>query len=160
MSARRVRVVVMALAALALVLIAAGSAAGVSRAPRGHGYEWHWLHGREASTNIKACRKCHSSYSCKACHFADFPHPRNWQAGHGAESLRLRGKGCPLCHRNSFCDPCHGGVRMPHPRGFSKSHTSGGSDPEACSICHTTSDCEPCHKRHDAHRAGGMILGE
>ncbi|HEY5507005.1 MAG TPA: cytochrome c3 family protein [Coriobacteriia bacterium] len=68
---------------------------------------------------------------------------------------------CYTCHEQAkFCDTCHGGVQMPHPTGFLKSHkTAAATDTQACQKCHlaggekangkagTLQFCQDCHHK-------------
>ncbi len=149
---------------VAIVLLVAGvGAASVFGArqvskPADHTPQWHWLHGGEAVRDYDRCLDCHDDFFCTACHIAEWPHEEGWQAEHGPEATRLDGRGCYLCHRPGYCDPCHLGVRMPHPPGFLAEHPRSGYTEESCWVCHVTSDCAPCHQRHDTHQTGGLVI--
>ena len=77
---------------------------------------------------------------------------------------------CYTCHTVRFCDDCHGGIRMPHPEGYSlQPHLDDSANyPDSCAICHTVSPvnntpaaagefagtsagdtCSACHHRED-----------
>lgn len=148
------------LGAIALVLLGTAVAAYGARVrnmPEDHTAQWQWLHGKTAVNDLKACQKCHDAHSCKTCHLADWPHPDGFLKTHGREALRLRGRGCYLCHRPTYCDPCHGGVRMPHPDGYLSAHSRAVADRTACVKCHALPECDACHARHAAHRSEGAI---
>jgi len=123
--------------------------------PQTHTPQWEWLHGREAVRDLATCNTCHDWTSCQACHLAEWPHDEGWQAVHGGEALRLEGRGCYLCHTESYCSPCHGGVRMPHPDDFMVTHTASEYPEESCLVCHVERECSACHLEHEAHNAGG-----
>lgn len=124
--------------------------------PQTHTSQWQWLHGREAVRDLTTCNACHDWHSCQTCHLAEWPHDENWQAAHGDEALRLEGRGCYLCHRESYCNPCHGGVRMPHPDDFMSAHPDSGYTEQSCQVCHVQRECDVCHQEHEAHTAGGV----
>ena len=61
---------------------------------------------------------------------------------------------CYTCHKSAFCNDCHGGVVLPHPAAFKKSHGAQGyANPEVCGRCHARSAaeakeigfCNACH---------------
>jgi hypothetical protein len=157
---RRQRYVVWILVASVFFLGAAANVWGarVVDKPESHSAGWQWLHGREAVADLDSCYECHDWFSCQTCHFADWPHEEGWQAEHGAEAARLEGRGCYLCHRTTYCDPCHGGVRMPHPATFLAEHPKSGYDEASCDICHVRSECDACHQAHSTHRSGGLVV--
>jgi hypothetical protein len=162
MRPRRTPLAALVVAALILILAVAGGATAValkgrSAMPDTHDEGWQWLHGRAYVADRVGCESCHDEIDCKTCHLADYPHDDGWLESHGPEAIQLRGRGCSLCHRSGFCDPCHGGVVMPHPDTFYSEHTSLADD-AACLLCHLPSDCAPCHRQHGAHRAGGMVF--
>lgn len=125
--------------------------------PDDHTSQWQWLHGRAAVKDLKSCQKCHTGDSCTTCHLASWPHPDGFLATHGTEALRLNGRGCYLCHRTSYCDGCHGGVRMPHESGYLSRHIEDSASEDVCLRCHVRSDCDSCHASHGAHRLDGTV---
>ena len=55
---------------------------------------------------------------------------------------------CSTCHQKQFCIDCHGGVPMPHPADWKKTHGDlGKKNPESCQKCHGagTTSCSSCH---------------
>lgn len=55
---------------------------------------------------------------------------------------------CNTCHAEKFCVDCHGGVVMPHPAAFKKSHGDiGKKNPQTCAKCHGAANlfCNQCH---------------
>lgn len=53
---------------------------------------------------------------------------------------------CYTCHAKSFCEDCHGGVTMPHPKGFLKNHKEAAkTNLAACKKCHGANACTECH---------------
>ena len=70
------------------------------------------------------------------------------QAINGVPSVRAINE-CYTCHKSEFCTDCHGGVEMPHPAGYVKTHKEEATEyPEACEKCHATSGqggCTTCH---------------
>lgn len=68
---------------------------------------------------------------------------------------------CYTCHKQSFCDDCHGGIVLPHTEQFKRNHGKVGyAEPEKCGKCHAGSAqeaksgsfCDTCH--HPASVAG------
>lgn len=117
------------------------------------------------------CYRCHTvNQFCQECHGISFPHPpKTWRKQHGKTAKgklpsafpvgeELRGKpgeeACWTCHREQFCNECHGGVKMPHDKErwlgnhvfFLKSHST-----ESCLNCHHKNECEACHSVHRVH---------
>lgn len=125
--------------------------------PADHTAQWQWLHGREAVEDLGSCQKCHKGESCTTCHIADWPHQDGFLRTHGKEALKLDGKGCYLCHRTSYCDGCHGGVRMPHESGYLGKHFKDPVPTDVCMRCHVSSDCASCHDSHANHRVDGSV---
>lgn len=156
--ARRVGFVIAIAAALTL-LASVGFAAAGRRAerPASHESQWIHLHGRDAVRNLASCRRCHTAYECRACHLAEWPHPARWGEVHGKQASSTGSRGCTLCHSPGFCDPCHGGLKMPHSDDFIEQHTST-HDRATCLRCHAATDCERCHDEHARHNAGGLVL--
>lgn len=146
-----------------LCLVVLSSATGLAVARRGRGeppdnHESGWLslHGRDAVADLSSCRKCHSELSCRTCHLAPWPHPAEWQNVHGVSASRANYRGCSLCHDQSYCSPCHGGVEIPHSKDYVQAHSTGVEDDQACAICHAESDCAACHDAHASHNGGAV----
>ena len=68
---------------------------------------------------------------------------------------------CYTCHKQAFCDDCHGGLAMPHPADFKTNHSKTGyANPELCGNCHArtaaeakgTAFCNACH--HPSSKPG------
>jgi nitrate/TMAO reductase-like tetraheme cytochrome c subunit len=109
------------------------------------------------------CYTCHgnakypkASARCTVCHPADFALLPNshkaaaWKTGHGKvkESDPTQ---CLMCHKQSFCDGCHG-LKMPHPTDWvSKTgHPAAAARNRAvCSRCHGDQPdmCTVCHHK-------------
>lgn len=70
--------------------------------------EWLQEHGPAAQT--EDCGSCHdwTPGYCAECHEKrPASHVGNWKSGH-AESARVRGDGCTVCHGGEeFCNQCH-----------------------------------------------------
>lgn len=150
----------LALAAIVAVLVVAfglGLAVGEEK-PEDHDAQWQWLHGREYVLDAERCDSCHEDLDCKTCHLAEYPHPDDWQDVHGPSAVEGDYRGCSLCHRSGYCDPCHGGVAMPHPDGFTIDHTRGRADDSACWTCHVEQDCKACHDTHEGHNLGDVRI--
>lgn len=157
---RRSAVLALLLIVVTAATVGAGAAAAKDRVrskpPANHTRQWQWLHGREAVERLSECRSCHNKLSCRTCHLAEWPHPARYIEQHGVDARKREAKSCYLCHRATFCDPCHGGVHIPHPEGYVRTHTLSATSSEACTTCHlTAADCDPCHTKHAAHRSGG-----
>ncbi len=112
------------------------------------------------------CFTCHgkpgqpkASAECGVCHPADYElvppshKETTWENGHGSVS-QSDPKQCSMCHKQSFCDDCHG-LAMPHPTGWAKGPAGHGTLPESskalCGRCHgnTPDLCTRCH--HQAY---------
>lgn len=150
--------VVIAVCAAATVWVGGvASAERTRKLPDDHTPRWQWLHGRAAVQDLARCNRCHTADSCRACHLAEWPHPEGFLKLHGKEAARLKGRGCYLCHRPAYCDPCHQGVRMPHPAGYLGEHAVQGPDRSACVMCHDAKACDACHERHGRHTSEGAL---
>jgi hypothetical protein len=70
--------------------------------------DWLQVHGDAAQS--QDCGSCHdwTPGYCAECHEKrPASHVGNWKSGH-AESARLRGDGCTVCHGGEgFCNECH-----------------------------------------------------
>jgi hypothetical protein len=113
-----------------------------------HGANWKTTHGLG---DQKSCATCHPANYCQRCHKVPIPHPVDFGKTHGQIAMANNGA-CKVCHKSSkvFCDACHGGTVMPHPKGFTSLHTkvaSSTKDP-TCIRCHVDTDCEDCHRLH------------
>jgi len=126
--------------------------------PADHTEQWISLHGREAAEDLERCRECHDELACRACHLAEWPHEEAWQSEHGAVASSTEARGCYLCHTATYCDPCHGGVHMPHPADFLVQHSTGSFAQASCGVCHPGSDCDACHREHGSHQSGGLVV--
>jgi hypothetical protein len=116
---------------------------------------------------MEKCFKCHGTTrqstapgTCTTCHPANYPsEPASHQAadwvssahGQSAVSDLLQ---CAMCHQQSFCDSCHGGLEMPHPSGWTgNAHVVAtfASGTSTCARCHAVesatgrSFCDSCH---------------
>lgn len=115
-----------------------------------------------AMSLMSQCFTCHgtpaqpkASAECGACHPADYEllpgsHTEaTWERGHG-DAEQGDPKQCVMCHKQVFCDDCHG-LAMPHPTGWVKGPSGHGSPAESdralCGRCHGGSPdlCTMCH---------------
>ena len=114
-----------------------------------HGPNWRKTHGMG---DLTTCKGCHASDFCNKCHVANVPHPATYLITHGPEVLaRPNGStACLVCHQQSACDNCHGGIPMPHPHGFLKGHSAlvKSVGKTSCLKCHQQQSCDGCHTRH------------
>lgn len=119
------------------------------------------IHPLFASTDNKACVKCHTTGFCVSCHSNSRTHSAGWTLDHAAHlDLIARGKKdrsaadvCTTCHTTDFCATCHkksAAVMAPsHPSNFKETHRK---DPNAstalCNDCHSEKSCNSadCHK--------------
>jgi hypothetical protein len=110
------------------------------------------------------CYMCHglgkdavAPGSCVTCHPADMPgeppsHFRsNWVPVEHAKVAEEQNMDCLTCHRQSFCDSCHG-TTMPHASDWDRRHpTEYFADPSLCETCHPITEpatrdfCDSCH---------------
>jgi hypothetical protein len=112
-----------------------------------------------AGVVMETCLRCHNtetaSAKCTTCHVGDWELrevPRSAQGERGAfADRRLVSEdprySCYRCHNPSSCDPCHAGVRMPHPKavlnpaGNPRAHidlvTESGGGVSRCFHCHS-----------------------
>jgi hypothetical protein len=111
-----------------------------------HGENWKSTHGQG---DVRYCATCHPSSDCVRCHNTPVPHPADFGATHGKESLKP-GASCETCHKGKeLCIGCHK-IPMPHPAGFLKRHSTvakGAADP-ICAKCHDAESCNGCHTKH------------
>ena len=115
--------------------------------------------GRVAAHNagMNPCLRCHNSTiasaSCDTCHVGE---PAAASAPSTANaSVLIEDLSCGGCHdEERYCDPCHGGVRLPHSREFMMvSHARAAfvdfvyNDGRRCGQCHTATrnPCTQCH---------------
>jgi nitrate/TMAO reductase-like tetraheme cytochrome c subunit len=109
------------------------------------------------------CFTCHglekgakAPATCTLCHPADFklrPETHTtgkWMKQHGKVKL-ADPKQCGMCHKQSFCDGCHG-VQMPHPKGWAQrtGHpVAAKRDRDVCAKCHggKLNMCTMCHHK-------------
>jgi len=120
-------------------------------------------------TLMSQCFTCHglakdakAPGECGVCHPKTYDlepgshRTRFWEFRHGVVATEDRAQ-CDLCHRQQFCDDCHG-VTIPHPEDWTKGKdghaTKGAANPQVCVRCHPggTQVCNQCH--HDAFRPG------
>jgi len=113
------------------------------------------------TVGMTPCLRCHDgkieSADCDYCHTKDVGYATRATTGPGQMSGRelIETPDCGGCHnQEKSCDPCHGGVRMPHTELFKWwGHAREGvkdvwfNDGKACGTCHTASR-RPCTKCH------------
>jgi len=111
------------------------------------------------------CYMCHglnkdaaAPGDCETCHPADLPpEPEshfepNWLPEQHAVAANAEVLDCFTCHKQTFCDSCHG-TEIPHPEGFiEQTHALEFFDtPEVCASCHPRhledrrDFCDSCH---------------
>ncbi len=117
------------------------------------------------SRGMGACIVCHdgttASAECSVCHVRSAAQI-NGKPGQPADELgggeytyaavNAANRNCAGCHDVvNKCDPCHGGIRMPHPPEFvngGHAMTAAFDGKQKCWKCHdSTTDCvSPCHQ--------------
>lgn len=117
-----------------------------------------------ALTLMAQCFTCHGTPSkpdapatCGVCHPSGYElvpvshKGADWKDGkHGAIALADVSL-CGMCHKQSLCDGCHGGITMPHPAGWTDGKVSHAAiakaDPAVCKRCHAGQPdmCTMCH---------------
>ena len=118
-----------------------------------------------AMSFMTQCFTCHgttkypkASPKCTTCHPADYQllpashKAKGWErGGHGAVS-QSDPKQCPMCHKQSFCNDCHG-LTMPHPADWVKGQDGHAAvatnDRQVCAKCHLEKPdlCGMCHHK-------------
>jgi hypothetical protein len=117
------------------------------------------------SPEMVTCYACHgleegarAPGDCTLCHPPDMdPEPEshlvaNWTAVSHSTAAEADPFDCTTCHRQGFCDSCHG-LEMPHPQGFAEQPHAEGffEDPQLCESCHPRApeqrrdECDACH---------------
>lgn len=95
-----------------------------------------------------ACTTCHppSIEREPASHFQ-----ANWLSTEHQQVAQSGQFDCLTCHRQSFCDSCHG-LPMPHPSGWAEQPHALAyfQDPQLCDTCHPRiasqrDSCDTCH---------------
>lgn len=120
-------------------------------------------HAKSNTTvSMSDCVVCHdtrtASAECETCHRQDpvasaFRDDRTGKvSGTGAvvyPVARAANRRCTTCHdMEERCDPCHGGIRMPHTRGFIEGEHAVAAAYDrklTCFKCHDPVDCGQCH---------------
>lgn len=111
------------------------------------------------------CYACHglegdarASGDCALCHPPEMdPEPANhlvagWTPDAHAAAAVADPFDCTTCHKQSFCDSCHG-TKIPHPASFDgEPHAEAFfADPALCEACHIRGqvqgrdECDACH---------------
>jgi hypothetical protein len=117
------------------------------------------------SPEMVTCYACHgleedarAPGDCTLCHPPGMaPEPEShlvvdWTVSAHTTEAETDPFDCTTCHRQNFCDSCHG-LEMPHPTGFdARPHAEGFyEDPALCETCHVRGqeqgrdECDPCH---------------
>lgn len=120
------------------------------------------------TVGMSPCLRCHdgeqATAECSVCHIKDVSYATS--ASTRPEEITGRKiistPDCGLCHNQpKECDPCHGGVRMPHTEVFAAyGHARKGvqdiwyNGGRACKRCHTP-ERRPCTSCHPMDPAGG-----
>lgn len=118
--------------------------------PPSHTAKWMTGHGSQALSSDKACIGCHTRKECGKCHAGAQPASHRsgeWKKAHGNAK---DDPSCGVCHgKKDICTSCHGGVELPHPKGWIGKHKDGGASLEpgsSCLKCHDrTKYCGRCH---------------
>ena len=118
--------------------------------PDSHDSKWARDHGDAAEASAGNCRLCHKTPMCQKCHSRHRPDSHEhkaWSTTHGPLAT-ANSKRCRACHEQQECRKCHGGVQMPHPGGWRKSHRDARvtRDKSRCAVCHTQEACDTCHR--------------
>lgn len=110
------------------------------------------------------CFKCHGAKSqpkasaeCRVCHPGGYElkpashKAKRWAKAHGGIAIKDRQQ-CTMCHKQSFCDDCHGMV-MPHPAKWAQGRNGHAAtaqrDRKLCERCHVEKPdlCSMCHHK-------------
>jgi len=127
------------------------------------------------TVGMTPCLRCHDgekvSADCEFCHTKDVGYATRARTGPAQMSGRelIDTPDCGGCHdQEKNCDPCHGGVRMPHTDLFKWwGHAREGvkdvwdNDGKACGTCHTESrrPCTKCHAFFPGHPTTSFRTG-
>ena len=119
------------------------------------------------TVGMAPCLRCHDgeqeSSECTVCHTKDFTLATRSHVNPAELTGRklVATPDCGACHdQKRTCDPCHGGVRMPHTDVFLWwGHAREGvkdiwyNDGKACGTCHTATrrPCTKCHAFFPGH---------
>lgn len=119
------------------------------------------------TVGMSSCLRCHNGRDaedgCDSCHLGDVglaARPREPVAALAPRNL-IETPDCGGCHNEAIsCDPCHGGVRMPHtPTFMASGHAREAvediwdNDGQACGRCHYEGrrSCDTCHGSMPGH---------
>jgi len=122
-------------------------------------------------TLMSQCFTCHgtaeqpkASAACNVCHPSGYQltpeshKDKAWEPQKHASTAKADRKQCTMCHKQSFCDSCHG-LEMPHPKDWAKGEDGHAASAETsravCTRCHTEKPdlCSMCHhKAYDPTR--------
>jgi hypothetical protein len=124
----------------------------------------------KVTAGMSACLRCHDGTTqpngCSLCHTKDVSlATRSHSSPSDMVGRRLiETPDCGACHDQvKNCDPCHGGIRMPHtPLFMWWGHARKGvedvwnNNGRACARCHTAArrPCTKCHAFFPSHPAG------
>lgn len=127
------------------------------------------------TSGMAPCLRCHDgenqSTTCSVCHTKDVSAATRSRANLAEMTGRVLvpTPDCGSCHDEATqCDPCHGGVRMPHSQVFLWwGHAREGvkdvwfSDGRRCGRCHTAErrPCTRCHAFFPGHPTSEFIQG-
>ncbi len=121
------------------------------------------IHPDQEGENLKMCTNCHET-SAETIVFERFNHTMQFGDDHG-QVARQQGVFCNMCHKQRYCDDCHGTWvelkpsiknqtenyrRMPHRGDYISRHVIDARvNPAPCYRCHsnfeTSKTCRPCH---------------
>jgi nitrate/TMAO reductase-like tetraheme cytochrome c subunit len=111
------------------------------------------------TTGMQICLDCHTgtqaTNTCTACHpqgiFAANEHLPSTQNAQRLVTASPKDY-CYRCHETKACDDCHGGFRLPHPKGYrGNPHIQAAKrgNKQSCYHCHSKDDCFTCHGTYD-----------
>ena len=121
------------------------------------------IHPDQEGEDVRMCTDCHET-SSETIIYERFNHTIKFAEDHGPVA-RQQVAFCNMCHKQSFCDDCHGVRvelkpsiknqtenyrRMPHRGDYISRHVIDARiNPAPCYRCHanfeTTRTCRPCH---------------
>ena len=121
------------------------------------------MHPEEGGEELKMCTECHET-DPETIVYERFNHDIYFAENHG-QVVRQQAAVCYMCHKQSYCDDCHGVWvelkpsiknqtdnyrRMPHRGDYLTRHVIDARiNPAPCYRCHGNPErsrtCKPCH---------------
>ena len=121
------------------------------------------IHPEEGGEELKMCTECHET-DPETIVYERFNHDIYFAENHG-QVVRQQAAVCYMCHKQSYCDDCHGVWvelkpsiknqtenyrRMPHRGDYLTRHVIDARiNPAPCYRCHGNPErsrtCKPCH---------------